>query len=74
MLEDSVIDGNVQSNISVDIDDDIPESEDFSETTVLVMWTSLLQLLCKCRKSGCGAQVLPDNMRPVRNGKFGFTD
>ena len=46
------------------------ESEDLSGATVLVMWTSLLQLLCKCRKPGCAAAVLPDNIRPVRNGEY----
>ena len=35
---------------------------------VLVMWTCLLQLLSKCQRDGCGAGVLPDNMRTVKNG------
>ena len=32
------------------------------------MWSNLLLLLAKCQKPGCGAAVLPDNMKFIRNG------
>ena len=32
------------------------------------MWSNLLLLLAKCQKPGCGAAVLPDNMKVIRNG------
>ena len=69
MLEDSVIDGNIDGSTVPTSDKNLSESEDFSGAAVLVMWTSLLQLLSKCRRQGCGAAVLSDNMRTVRNGK-----
>ena len=50
----------------------VDESGGLSGAIVLVMWTSLLQLLYKCRKPGCAAAVLPDNMKPVRNGQYNF--
>ena len=32
------------------------------------MWSNLLLLLSKCQKPGCGAAVLSDNMKVIRNG------
>ena len=70
-LEDSFIDGNAfEAMILIFFYIIILESEDFSQATVIVMWVSLLELLCKCTHPGCGASVLPDNMRPVRNGMY----
>ena len=32
------------------------------------MWSNLLLLLNKCHRPGCGAAVLSDNMKVIRNG------
>ena len=40
-----------------------------SVAVVMVMWCSLIQLLSKCKKDGCAAPVLPDNMTARRNGE-----
>ena len=40
-----------------------------SGAVVMVMWCSLIQLLSKCKKDGCAAPVLPDNMTARRNGE-----
>ena len=45
-------------------------SVDFSGAAIIVMWSCLLQLLTKCRREGCGAAVIPDNMVPQRNGEI----
>merc|ERR1712179_879157 len=42
--------------------------EEFSGAIILVMWSNLLLLLSKCQKPGCGAAVLSDNMKVIRNG------
>ena len=39
-----------------------------SGTVVMVMWCSLVQLLSKCTRTGCGAAVLPSNMEARKNG------
>ena len=70
-LDDSIADGKAELSQHI-INPCFQESEDLSGAIVLVMWTSLLQLLCKCRKPGCAAAVLPDNMKPVRNGQYNF--
>ena len=51
---------------------DIKGGEIFSGAIVLVMWSCLIELLSKCRRSGCSANVLPDNMIATRNGKYVF--
>ena len=48
---------------------DVTGGENFSGAIVLVMWSCLIELLSKCRKSGCSANILPDNMVATRNGK-----
>ena len=71
MLEESFIDGDIHVIYTTAfLKFNVAESEDFTNATVLVMWTCLLQLLCKCQRQGCGAPVLPDNMKPIRNGKL----
>ena len=40
-----------------------------SGAVVMVMWCFLIQLLSKCKKDGCAAPVLPDNMTARRNGE-----
>ena len=60
-----------QSKDSEGVDDstiDGDESEEFSGALILVMWSNLLLLLAKCQKPGCGAGVLSDNMKIIRNG------
>ena len=47
---------------------ELVESNEFSGALILVMWSNLLLLLAKCQKPGCGAAVLPDNMKVIRNG------
>ena len=58
----------MQDEIMQDSFGDGDELDEFSGTMALVMWANLLQLLCVCRRVGCGAQVLPDNMKPTRKG------
>lgn len=72
VLEDYVDDGTVVEiqHLTVFYKLNNSEPDEFCGTTVIVMWASLLQLLCKCRRVGCGASVLPDNIRATRKGKF----
>ena len=64
---------NVESQSNMNIEyvniKDVTGGENFSGAIVLVMWSCLIELLSKCRKSGCSANVLPDNMVATRNGK-----
>ena len=71
VLEDYVDDGTVVEiqHLTVLYKLNNSEPDEFCGTTVIVMWASLLQLLCKCRRVGCGASVLPDNIRATRKGK-----
>ena len=70
-MDDSITDGIYSVNNSVlSWETYFAEPDEFSGTMVLVMWTSLLQLLCKCRREGCGAAVLPDNMKPIKKGNI----
>ena len=68
VFDDSVIDGDHNKEKNKYYILLFLETEDLSGAIVLVMWLNLLQLLTKCRKPGCGAAVLPDNINPVRNG------
>ena len=68
-MEDFDTEGYIR-NFRIVIKKNISENEGFNMhgSAVIVMWSCLFQLLSKCRREGCGAQVNPDNMISTRNG------